>query len=91
MMMAVTKAQEAAFIDDNLYHFANGSIYYLNVTQLATKTRTQNIKWESFDITKVKLDVENKFFGSMVNPKIVDIGKKKIILIENYELDKPKK
>lgn len=27
----------------------------------------------------------------MINPKIVDIGKKKVILIENYELDQPKK
>jgi len=27
----------------------------------------------------------------MIKPKIVDIGKKKVILIENYELDQPKK
>ena len=32
MIVAVTKAQEALFIDDNLYHFAKGKLYYLNVT-----------------------------------------------------------
>jgi len=26
-------------------------------------------------------------YVNMINPKIVDIGKKKVILIENYELD----
>lgn len=88
MIVAVTKAQEASFIDDNLYHFALGKLYYLNVTQLATKTRTQNITWECFDLSKEALGEE---YVNMINPKIVDIGKKKVILIENYELDKPKK